>query len=96
MPNGGDTVAVGVDRSDISRLRDDGAEPAGTIQLIAYDPFSVPKRNGCIGFATVTAPEGVLVYRTDDRAKAPTVEGWEGPGTHVYGGMALHFYQRPE
>jgi len=45
--------------------------------------------------ATVTAPEGVLVYRTDSEAQPPNVEGWEGPATHVYGGMALHFYQMP-
>jgi 16S rRNA (guanine966-N2)-methyltransferase len=44
--------------------------------------------------AEVTAEEGVLVLRTDDRATAPTVAGWQGPASHAYGSMVLHFYQR--
>jgi 16S rRNA (guanine966-N2)-methyltransferase len=44
--------------------------------------------------AEITAADGVLVLRTDDRAKAPVVEGWQGPTSYGYGSMALHFYQR--
>lgn len=42
-----------------------------------------------------THPEGVLVLRTPSNQDAPPVDGWEGPATHTYGTMSLHFYQRP-
>jgi 16S rRNA (guanine966-N2)-methyltransferase len=38
-------------------------------------------------------PGGVLVLRTRDRATPPGgVPGWEGPASHAYGSMVLHFY----
>ncbi len=40
-------------------------------------------------------PGGVLVYRTPAECVAPEVAGYDGPTSFPYGGMALHFYQRP-
>ena len=37
-------------------------------------------------------PGGVLILRTDAHAQAPPVTGWEGPTSHPYGSMVVHFY----
>lgn len=42
--------------------------------------------------APVAEPEGVLVLRTEAQVTPAAVEGWQGPTSHVYGSMALHFY----
>ena len=40
-------------------------------------------------------PAGILVLRTSAGAVAPVaVAGWEGPVTHPYGSMSLHFYTK--
>ena len=44
--------------------------------------------------ASVVEPGGVLSLRTDEHAKPLAAEGWEGPQTHPFGSMALHFYFR--
>ena len=40
-------------------------------------------------------PGGVVVYRTDAETHAAEVTGYDGPDRSVYGGMAVHLYQRP-
>lgn len=44
---------------------------------------------------TKLAPGGVVVYRTDADTHAPEAPGYDGPDRSVYGGMAVHLYQRP-
>lgn len=40
-------------------------------------------------------PGGVCILRTEKHIDAESVEGFESPKRHVYGSMALHFYQTP-
>jgi len=47
------------------------------------------------GLAAHREPQAVLVLRTEDRTAPPAAAGWDGPRTHVYGSMALHFYEDP-
>lgn len=44
--------------------------------------------------AAETAPDAVMVLRTDSHTPAPQIQGWQGPITHGYGSMSLHLYQR--
>lgn len=44
--------------------------------------------------AQVTDKVTLLSLRTDDQCKPPAAEGWEGPETHDYGSMQVHFYTR--
>jgi 16S rRNA (guanine966-N2)-methyltransferase len=43
----------------------------------------------------VMEPGGVAILRTSDHAKVAAVAGWEGPTSHSYGSMVLHFYRAP-
>jgi 16S rRNA (guanine966-N2)-methyltransferase len=64
---------------------------------LTEDPAGMARVSSLLARLTETVDaSGVLVLRTDARVRPPAVEGWEGPGTHVYGSMALHFFQRPE
>ena len=38
-------------------------------------------------------PGGILVLRTDADTPAPLVAGWQGPTSHRYGSMVVHFYE---
>lgn len=40
-------------------------------------------------------PGGVVVLRTPTGADARELDGYDGPASFRYGGMTLHFYQRP-
>jgi 16S rRNA (guanine966-N2)-methyltransferase len=44
--------------------------------------------------AKVAAADCLLSYRTPTGATPPTADGWEGPTSHAYGSMTLHFYER--
>jgi 16S rRNA (guanine966-N2)-methyltransferase len=45
--------------------------------------------------APLMEPGGVCMLRTQAVVDAGPVEGWMEPKRHVYGTMALHFYQTP-
>ena len=61
------------------------------------DEASMARVSGLIGNMTaVAAPNGVLVLRTDSHAQAEPAHGWDGPASHAYGSMAVHFYKRDE
>ena len=44
--------------------------------------------------AAVTVSGGVLMLRTEGSCLPNTLPGWQGPQTHAYGSMSLHFYHR--
>lgn len=40
----------------------------------------------------VAAPDAFLSFRTETGVTPQPVEGWDGPTSHTYGSMTLHFY----
>lgn len=44
--------------------------------------------------AKVAAEDCLLSYRTETGVTPTPVEGWEGPTSHAYGSMTLHFFTR--
>ncbi len=44
--------------------------------------------------ARVASDDCVLSYRTSKHITPPPAAGWDGPTSHTYGSMTLHFYER--
>lgn len=64
------------------------ADEAGMRRLIALGE----------AICRVTEPGGVYMLRTEkfkDGTEPHPIDGFMGPESHVYGGMALHFYVKP-
>lgn len=47
-----------------------------------------------VPLAALTESGGVMVLRTESAVTPPPIDGWEGPVSHAYGSMTLHFYRR--
>lgn len=45
--------------------------------------------------AGVSEPGAIVSLRTPERVIPPAAAQWIGPESHVYGTMALHFFERP-
>ncbi len=60
---------------------------------LAADPAPLDRLLDAIG--PKLEPGGVAVLRTPADADARPVAGYDGPASFTYGGMTLHFYQRP-
>ncbi len=74
-----------------------------SIHLIFLDPpyAMAEDEQGCQDLAKlmqelhrVAAPDCFLSFRTATETTPQPVEGWEGPTSHAYGSMTLHFFIR--
>ncbi len=80
-----------------------GQVKAGTISVIFLDPpyaMAEDEKGRCdlerlmTELARVASDDCVLSYRTSKHITPPPADGWNGPTSHHYGSMALHFYER--
>jgi 16S rRNA G966 N2-methylase RsmD len=86
---------------DVLAKGDEPADPS--VGLIFCDPPYLMTRQedqrqrieALIGeLANVTESGGVLMLRSEGGVEPGGAAGWQGPQTHGYGSMVLHFYQR--
>ena len=80
-----------------------GQVKAGTISVIFLDPpYAMAEdekgQQDLVRLMTelsrVASDDCVLSYRTSKHITPPPADGWNGPTSHHYGSMALHFYER--
>ncbi len=80
-----------------------GQVKPGTIGLICLDPpyAMAEDEQGSADLVklmetlTNVAADGcVLSYRTSKHLTPPPADGWDGPTSHNYGSMTLHFYEK--
>lgn len=81
-----------------------GQVKPGSISLIFLDPpYALAEdEQGAMDLARlmgdlikVAAEDCLLSYRTETGVTPAAVKGWEGPASHAYGSMTLHFYSKP-
>lgn len=48
-----------------------------------------------VPLAALTESGGAMILRTQSSVAPPAIDGWQGPTSHAYGSMTLHFYRRP-
>ncbi len=81
-----------------------GQVKPGSINLIFLDPpYALAQdEQGATDLAglmtdltKVAAGECLLSYRTETGVTPAAVQGWEGPTSHAYGSMTLHFFRKP-